>query len=37
MKKAYMASEEEGSTPNKDTNSGHEIQKYIQEEMSKIL
>ena len=32
-----MASEEEGSTSNKDTNSGHEIQKYIQEEMSKIL
>ena len=37
VKKAYMASEEEGSTSNKDTNSGHEIQKYIQEEMSKIL
>ena len=37
VKKAYMANEEEGPTPNKDTNSGQKIQKYIQEEMSKIL
>ena len=32
-----MTIEEEEPTPNKDTNYGKEIQKYIQEEMRKIL